>query len=183
MKKKRGFTLLELIMVLFIGSLLIVALSSVLNITIAAAGLTKAQDDRIDERVFIVQRILEDVRSSNFVCYSDDFIMNQKYQNNLGFVLQRKGIKNNDPNEHRYIGYCLRNNQLIRFVKHSNQDLEFVHFKNTQDIGENALSDAIESIEGSYFDPITKQIFLNIKIKGIKRPISTSFYCEVVYEE
>lgn len=108
--ENKGFTLVELILVLGIFSIIMLPMYSIMNLTTNAYTSLEENDELLLNARFAVEYIKKEIRSADIVV-SADKIKNLKAQDptNIGFLLVFiKGDK------HQYITYHLKDREIVR---------------------------------------------------------------------
>lgn len=103
--RKRGFTLIELIIVLGISLIVFSVLGSILNITLKTLNVSKSTDSMFNDAYFSLNYIADEV-------YSADYIIPNKNKGSLGFAILN--AMNNRDEKYRYIYYSLDGMALER---------------------------------------------------------------------
>ena len=98
---KRGFTLIELIVTVFIATILIGVFSMLVDFSFKNLEYSYTVNDNIYSGIHLFGLINDDVVKSEVVYDSSEFILNENYNNNLGFVLRIK----EKPN-YKYVYYA-----------------------------------------------------------------------------
>lgn len=172
-QSKRGFTLIELIVTIFIASILICVFSLLLDFSFKTLEYSFIANDNVDSGIHLLGLINDEVVKSEVIYKSDDFLLNESYKNNLGFVIRLK----NDTN-YTYIYYAFKDSNIWRIAINTSQsDPNKVSFKNLGDTGENSIIDNVSSIEGTSFNKGSKLISLSIEVNNSKK----EKYCTQLY--
>ena len=158
--KNRGFTLIEVILALAIASIVIIPIFSILNFCIKACNLGEQKDDLILNGRYACEFIKNEVRTADKIISTEKFPgLNEKYPSNIGFVIM---INEDNDTDCRYITYYIKDSKLVRiactrFIGKYPDQSAFV--------GHNVISEFVESIEESQFDPENSIILLDFILK------------------
>lgn len=150
MRRKRAFTLLELLLSLFIGSLIIILFAMLLDLSFKTDAFMRT--NRANEDASLVLSYLSDeIASSDRVYPKNTKVLHRSYQNAYDFILRRPGR----DTKYTYIYYALKNSSLYRIALNSNQaniNSKEIDFIKLSDKGLNPIADGIKSIDSKYSD-------------------------------
>lgn len=159
---KQGFTLIELIVTIFITSILIAVFSMLTDFSFKTLSQSYTANDNIDSSVHILGLISEEVINSEFVYSDNDFLLNKAYSNGLGFVLR---IKDNE--NYTYVYYALKDANIWRIaINTKEKNPGEVPFDDLYKVGINSIVENVVSIEGTGFNTESKLISLSIELNN-----------------
>lgn len=163
--KNKGFTLIEVILVLAISSIIIIPIFSILNFSIKACDLGEQKDDLILNGRYSMEYIKGEVKIADKIISSNKILgLNSKYPTNIGFVIMVR--EKNDI--FRYITYYVKDSKLLR-IACTNLIDEYPTQINFG--GHNTISEFVDNIEESKFDEENSMIFLDFKFKHRKEDL------------
>ncbi len=176
----RGFTLIELILVLGLSSILIVVFYTILSFTVKVGKVSEEKDEIIQNGRYAIDYIIREIRTSDKIIALDKFEnLNSKYPNNLGFVIQKEIGKD----YYKYIIYYCDFNKIRRCAV----EMEGEEYPKTYLFqGHNVIAEYICNIDNSIIDLNRKMITLDFQLGTDKEQIinlRTSVYlrCPVEY--
>lgn len=157
----RGFTVIELILVMAISSMLVLPFISILNLSNISCASTEEKDELMLNANFAIDYIKYEIKSADKIISSQKFKeLDAKYPTNIGFV-----IKINDLQEgkSRYITYYTDKDNLIRIAceKENENYPEMKDFK-----GFNEICEFVESIERNTLNGDNPTIDLDFKFNN-----------------
>ncbi len=156
--KNKGFTLIEVILVLGISSLILLPILSILDLSIKKFDRGEQKDDLLLNGRYAIEYIKDEIHMGDKIIDSSKFSgLKEKYPTNIGFVIMM-----NKEEGYRYITYHIQNNKLIRIA--CNQVKKDYPSQFGFD-GFNVVSEYIDNIEQSSFKPRQSMVFLDFKLK------------------
>ncbi|MBU5437517.1 prepilin-type N-terminal cleavage/methylation domain-containing protein [Tissierella sp. MSJ-40] len=163
-QKSRGFTLIEILLILSLISLIIISLYSVLNFCVSAWEDGNRKDEIILNGRYGIEFIKTEIKTADKIISSnkiDDF--NFTYPNNIGFVILRY-----NSNEYQYITYYLSNDKLIRITdKRVTKKYPSINTFS----GFNEICEYVDTIERTNVDFSKNMIYLNITMSYNNRKV------------
>lgn len=163
--KNEGFTLIELILSLAIGSIIIMTMFSLLRFT--AQGCIKAEneDEILLNGRYAIEYIKNEIKAADKIISIDKIKeLDKKYNDNLGFIIFKHDPNKGNGYEYNYVTYYLENNKIIRIAANrNNYGLPWA----TSFGGHNTVAEYVSSIEGTQIDFERKIIKLNFALKGV----------------
>lgn len=170
-KKRKGFTVIELLITMFISFILLGIIILLLSSSIKTFDSKEIVTKDLYEGRYILDYISGEIRSGSKI-YSIDELNFPVNNMNLGFVI--KIYENSNTN--RYIFYELKDNKLLRRGKLSKaQDIK--DLDNFNQSGTNTICENIYSIEGSGFNVDENIINISVEINEKRREkFETSLY-------
>ena len=158
--KNRGFTLIEVILALAIGSIVIIPIFSILSFCMKACDLGEQKDDLILNARYATEFIKNEIRIADKIIATEKFSgLDEKFPTNIGFVIM---IDENNDKDYRYITYYVKNSELRRIACTRDTD---EYRSQGYFAGHNVISEFVDNIEASEFDPENSIIFLNFLFK------------------
>lgn len=136
-KTRQGFTLIELVCVLAVGSILLIALTAVLQNSILVMNELEKADENYLNGSFAIDYVAQEVAAAEAVYSLDDTSVSVNLGFASGFILKMNDIK--------YITYALRGSSLNRYKTgnlHGFADSSTVQ-------GTNLLAGDVESIDST----------------------------------
>ncbi len=172
-QKKRAFTLIELIVTLFIASIIIGIFGMLLDFSFKSLDTAHTANENLDTAIHIVNLISEEINSAQEIFSDEDFILYKPYSNSLGFMLRLKKKDN-----YTYVYYAYRDGNIYRLAQNtSEEDISKVSFLNYNEIGLNIIVENVSSIEGTGYNLETDIITLDLKItNNITKEYKTQIY-------
>jgi prepilin-type N-terminal cleavage/methylation domain-containing protein len=185
LNKEKGFTLLELVLAMAIGSILFLGFYSILGFTINTYKEEVEIDDILISGQYTIEYIKKEIKQAEKIISIDKINgLKDKYPDNIGFVIMRYrpgGIEK--PDEYNYSTYYLKNNKIYRIAE--NREDDRLPIFGGQD-GHNVLAEYAISIKDTNINFEDKIVDLNFVFKGeLKNEIrfKTKIFirCPIVY--
>lgn len=170
---KRGFTLIEMLVTLFIGGLVISVFTLLLDFSIHTNEFVTSNETSEDAS-FILAYISNEINGAEKIYPINTKELNASYRENLGFIIREKL----EDSTYTYIYYAYKNNQLFRLAlnsKEENINSNSINFKYLGNTGINAIADGIVSIKSTY-DPQKSLVEIQLKLKNDPKTYSTSIF-------
>lgn len=157
LKSKKGFTLLELILVLCIGSIVIGICFSILSLSQKTNAYADRADDILYNGNFAIEYIKYEIQNADKIISADKIKdLNKLYPNNIGFaIMQIRG------KEYDYMTFFIKENKLIRIAR--NFDHEVVLLAASLS-GYNEICDYVKSFGDTSIDWDNKILNLDLEI-------------------
>ncbi len=160
-QKKKGFTLIELMVSIALVSIILLPLYNALNISVKACESGARRDDLMLNARFALEYIKLEVKSGDRILPSSAISgLNNGFKKNIGFVI----VTNIDDSFDRYTTYYVRNNRLIRVSGKQKKDSLPIY---TVFEGYNEVCESIESVNESSFDMDNKLLKIRIKMESL----------------
>lgn len=145
--QNKGFTLIELILVMAISSLIVLPLLSILDFSNKSCASTEVKDELILYANFAIDYVKYEIKSADTIISSDKIKdLNTKYPTNIGFVIR---IDDGVAEASRYVTYYTERNKLIRIACERGSEK---YPKSTDFKGFNELCEFVESINKTKFN-------------------------------
>lgn len=159
----KGFTLIELILVMAISSLIILPLISILNFSINSFISTEKKDELNLYANFAIDYVKYEIKSADTIISSDKIKdLNNKYPTNIGFVIK---IDAESEGLYRFITYYTDENKLIRIAcERESEDYP----RSAELKGFNEICEFVESIDNTTFNGENSIINLDFNLKNNK---------------
>lgn len=134
-------------------------------------------NDNIDSGIHLLGLINDEVLKSEVVYDSSDFILNENYSSNLGFVLRTKTKSN-----YTYAYYAFKDSNIWRIAFNTAEsNPKKISFKSLKNKGVNSIIENVVSIEGSRLNMESKLIDLVVEVNDSKKEIfTTQFFVQRV---
>lgn len=149
----KGFTLIELVLVMAIASIILLPILALLNLSISAWLSTEEKDELILNANFAIDFIKFEAKSADLIIDSAEIVgLNSKFPNNLGFVMRKdRAIKDQEPTMYiyNYSTYYFDGNSLIRIACEVNEE---TYPQVSRFSGYNSICEFLQSIEGSKYE-------------------------------
>lgn len=158
-RKNKGFTLIEVILVLALSSLVMMPLLSILDFSIKASTSGNEKDELILNGRYAIEYIKDEIRSADMVIPYDKVKgIKNEYKNIIKFLL----VVEEDKNIDKFITYHAKDGELIRIVSTAKKGTLPTYDKFT---GNNVICEYIHSIDESTLDLENKIIHLDFCLK------------------
>lgn len=155
----KSYTLLELIVTVFISSVIILIFSMLLDFSYKSYDYIE-NSTSYENLGFVLSYLTNEINSSDKVYTSNSFIIHPKYYSENSFVLRKDSDKG-----FKYIYFYLKRNKLYKLTLNTDiGDIKNpkVNFKNLNRLGLNIVADDIEEFEAIYNES-SKLITINVK--------------------
>lgn len=157
-KRNKGFTLIELILVLGMCSIIILPICSMLDFSLKSCEFVEEKDEVFLNARYGIEYIKEEVKSADIVVSQDKIKnLNLKYPTNIGFLLVFI-----DNEIYKYVTYHTDNGKLIRVTCDSIKGKypSYGHFK-----GYNEICRLVDNIGNTKLDKENGMINLDFNFK------------------
>lgn len=164
-KRNGGFTLLELILSLAIGSIVILTMFSLLGFTVSGCIKAQSEDEILLNGRHAIEYIKKEIKSGDKIISIDKIKeLDEKYEDNIGFIIFKYDPNESEGYKYNYVTFYLKDNKIFRIAANrNNHGLP----KSTSFSGYNVVAENVSSIEGTHIDFERKIIRLNIKLKDV----------------
>lgn len=155
----KSYTLLELIVTVFISSVIILIFSMLLDFSYKSYDYIE-NSTSYENLGFVLSYLTNEINSSDKVYTSNSFIIHPKYYSENSFVLRKDSDKG-----FKYVYFYLKRNKLYKLTLNTDiGDIKNpkVNFKNLNRLGLNIVADDIEEFEAIYNES-SKLITINVK--------------------
>lgn len=179
MKGKNGFTLIELMIFMYISSILILAFYSIVASAVKTTSSLESNEEIMQNGTYCIEYMKREIKSAEKIISKDkikDF--NVKYKNSFGFVIQLRESKI----AFNYVTYYFKNGKIMRDAGKSSSS-----YPNASVLGgSNEVARYIKSISGSKVDFDKKKITMCLNLgsdKGKEKVVKTEvkIRCPVDY--
>ena len=162
-KSNRGFTLIELICGLCIGSIVIGICLSILSFSSKSNSFADGADEILYSGNYTMEFIKYEMQNLDKIipCHMIKDL-NELYPNNIGFV----GMEYKEGNKCTYFTYYIKNNTLTRLAREIDRDVIMVGGSFS---GYNDLCEYVESFGETSIDWDNKILYLDIKLSHNSR--------------
>lgn len=158
-QKNKGFTLIELILVLAIASIIFLPLYSILNLTSKTCALGEEKDELLLNARYGIEYVKNEIKSADIVVSADKIKnLKAKYPGNIGFLLVFI-----DGKSYKYVSYYSENGKLVRIACDS---VEGKYPSSTDFSGHNQVCRLVEDVSTSRLDVENKMIYLDFNFKS-----------------
>ncbi|MCK9442983.1 MAG: prepilin-type N-terminal cleavage/methylation domain-containing protein [Tissierellaceae bacterium] len=158
-RKNKGFTLIEVILVLALSSLIMLPLLSILDFSIKASTSGNEKDELILNGRYAIEYIKDEIRSADVIMPSNKIKgIENEYRNIIGFILVIKEDKNTD----KFVTYHAKGGEIIRIVNTAKKGTLPPYNTFT---GNNAICEYVHSIDETFLDLENKIIHLDFCLK------------------
>lgn len=157
--KSRGFTLIEMILVLAIGSIVTLSICTLLDFSIKTCDIGEQKDDLILNGRYGIEYIKNEIRLADKIISTKKIKgLDSKYVTNLGFIVMIA----EDSGSYRYITYYIKNSNLVRIACTRLTD----QYPNKDNFGgHNTICEFIHNTGESKFEPDQSMVFLDFNLK------------------
>jgi len=157
--RNRGFILMELILYIAIGSIIVLAMFSMMNFTIRVYKRGQNEDEILLHGRHAIEYIKKEIKSADKIFSSKKIPdLDEKYEDNIGFVIFR--FDPDDPRgyKYNYVTFYREDNKLVRIAANrTNETLP----RASSFGGFNTVAEYVASIRDTYIDFETKTVYLN----------------------
>jgi prepilin-type N-terminal cleavage/methylation domain-containing protein len=175
-RKHKGFTLIEVILALFISSIIIIPIFSILDFSIKSCAKGDEKDQLMMNGRYAIEYIKNEIKAADRIIVSDKIEwINKKFPNNMGFVIL-KIREENTFDKYTYILYHQKNDNIVRvsynLANNKYPEPNFAH-------GNNDLCEFLDSISNTKIDIENSIIYLELDFKhdsGEKLKIKSDIY-------
>lgn len=167
LKNNRGFTLIELICGLCIGSIVIGICLSMLTFSSRSNAFAERRDELLYNGNFALEFMKFEIQNADKIIPSHQIKdLNDLFSNNIGFV----GMEYKSSNKSSYFTYYIKNNTLTRIGREIDSDLIMVGGAFS---GYNDICEYVESFGETNIDWDNKILYLELKVSD--KTIENSF--------
>ncbi len=185
-KKDSGFTLIELILALSIGSIVLLSLYSILNFTMNVCKAREGEDEVLLNGRYAIEYIKREIECAEEIIdikleiFSE---IDEKYEENIGFIIMRYEPEATGGKKYNYSTYYIRNNKIYRIAANTQNDQ---YPRGSMFGGHNVIAEYVVSFNNTNIDFDTRLIDLCLafkKDKGQEISFNTKIKvrCPVVY--
>lgn len=162
MSKENGFTLIEVILSLAIGSILVLSFYSALDFTTNTCKLEEENDEIMLNGQYAIEYIKVEMKQAEKIISIDCFEnLKNEYSDNLGFVIMK--YNPNETYKYNYSTYYFKNNKIYRIAENRRDDILPT---NSSFGGHNLLARNVVSIDETNINFDTKIVDLNFVLEG-----------------
>ena len=159
-QKNRGFTLIELMLVLAISSIIMVPTCSILKLSIKTCEIGEQRDELMLNGRHAIEYIKNEIKSADMIVAQKKIrALNIKYPTNIGFLLVY--FEKNDIYE--YVTYHTEDGDLIRVTCRIGKERYPSYSSFT---GNNVVSKLTDSISNTRLDTENNMIYLDFDLKS-----------------
>lgn len=180
-QRNKGFTLIELILVLGICSIIVLPIYSILDYSLRACDIGEEKDELLLNAIHGIEYIKNEIRSADIIVPQYKIKnLKLKYPTNIGFLLVFI-----DENIYKYVTYHSDKGKLLRVSCDSIKDKypSYTHFK-----GYNEICRMVDNINNSELDTENKMIYLDFNFKSeskkelsLNMKLETYIRCRIDY--
>ena len=164
LRNKKGFTLLELLCCICIGSIVIGICLSMLTYSSKSNVSAEQTDELLYNGNFAMEYIKYEIQNADKVIATNSVQdLNSMFPNNIGLVVMEYQPKYSGIDKYVYFTYYIQNNRLYRLSKRFDAEVPISGAALTE---KNELCDSIESFGDTYIDWDNKMLYLDLKICG-----------------
>ena len=162
LRNKCGFTLMELICVLCIGSIIIGVCFSMLIISQKSNSFAEDTDELLYSGNFAIEYIKNEIQNADKIIATDKIKdLNELYPNNIGIVgMEYQPDYTTSKNKYVYFTYYIENNSLFRLARRFEGEMPLVGMALTES---NELCGYLKSFEDTTVDWDNKILYLDLK--------------------
>lgn len=182
-RKSDGFTLIEVILVLFISSIIIIPIFSILDFSIKSCAKGDEKDQVMMNGRYAIEYIKNDIKSADKIVSLDKIEgLDKKFPNNIGFVI----LKINEESisdKYTYILYYQKNSSIVRIAYNLVNEK---YPKASFNYGSNELCEFADCINNTKIDIENSIIYLELDFKhnsGERLRLKSDIYirCPIEY--
>lgn len=161
-QRNRGFTLMELVLVLGLSSVLILCLYNLLGFTMNTCKKVEDKDKLLLNGRHSIEFIKDEIKAADMIISSEKFSgLKIRYPTNIGFVILKiDRDKDYKPIEYRYSTFYTNKDKIVRIAcsRISERYPSYSYFS-----GNNTLCEFSESILNTEFIPEDNMIYLDLR--------------------
>lgn len=158
-QRNKGFTLIELILVLGICSIIILPVYSILGFSLRSYTIGEEKDEIFLNARYGIEYIKNEIKSADIVVSPDKIEkFNTQYPTNIGFLLVFI-----DDKIYKYVTYYTKDEKLIRITCDSIKDK---YPRHNHFVGNNEVCRFVDTIENTKFDKENGMINLDFIFKA-----------------
>lgn len=161
-QKSKGFTLIELVLVVALSSVLIISLYSLLDFSTKCCLKGDRKDKLLLNGRYSIEFIKDEIKAADMIISSEKFKdLTLKYPTNIGFVIL-KIYREETPIRYNYITYHTNKDKIVRVActRIDNKYPTYSYFS-----GNNALCELAYSILNTKFIPEDNMIYFDLKFR------------------
>lgn len=183
LKDRKGFTLMELICGLCIGSIVIGICFSILSISQKTNVFAEETDDLLYNGNFAIEYVRYEIQNADKIISSDKIKdLNKLHSNNIGLVIMEYQPLSENSLKYVYITYAIEDNKLWRYSRRFDSEVELIAQVLT---GKNEICEYVISFGDTSIDWNNGILYLDLDI-GDKKFIQNfkttiSLNCELDY--
>ena len=165
-QKNKGFTLIEILLVITICSIIILPLYAILNTSSNIFKSSKEKDEVILNAKHAIEYLKREIRASDMIIAHHKIKgLKDKYPENIGFVLVIEEERDNPEkiSVYKYVTYHVKDNKLVR-IACEGRELKYPSKDELQ--GHNEICRMIESMSNTNFDIENSMIKLDFDFKS-----------------
>lgn len=184
-KNRRGFSLIEVILVICLSSILLITAYSILHLANNTLSFAESEDEILLNGRFITDYIKNEIKESDLVISSNKISnLDTMYPSNIGFVvMQDKGEGYSPINErYNFFTYYLNGDRLIRIAYNKSSNI----YPDVSKLsGFNELCVGVLSMDGTNLDFNRKLLQLSISLGNGSREVhcfKTTLYLATILD-
>lgn len=157
LKSRKGFTLMELVCGLCIGSIILGICYSLLLFSLKTNIFSDEADDLLYNGNFAIEYLKHEIQNADKIIVSDkikDF--KRLYPNNIGFVIMEHRVL---TDEYSYSTYIIKENKLVRIAREFEKE---INLNAAALAGYNEISEDISSFGNTNVDWDNKLLYLDL---------------------
>lgn len=171
LKSKRGFSVIEGILVICLSSILLATAFSILQLTNTTSSFAESEDEIMLNGRFVTDYIRSEIKESDIIISSNKITnLDTMYPSNIGFVLLEDKGEGYSPINERYgfFTYYLNGDRLIRIAYNKGTK---VYPDASKLSGHNELCVGVLSMDGTNLDFNNKLLELSITLGNGSRKV------------
>ena len=168
-QRSKGFSLMEIIMVLGLSSLVLLTIVSILRFTTNISTIVESQDEVMLYGRYAIDYIKEEIKGSDLIISSEKFSnLDTIYPTNIGFVIMEDRGESFTSDRYNFFTYYLKGDNLIRLAynKHTK-----VYPEPSKLSGFNVLCEGVLSMEGTDIDFDNKLLKIELSLGSKQKEV------------
>ncbi len=162
LRNKKGFTLLELLCTICIGSIVVGICLSMLTYSSKSNVSAEQTDELLYNGNFAIEYMKYEIQNADKIIDCENVpALNSLYPNNIGLVVMEYQPKYSGVDKYVYFTYYIQNNRLYRLSKRFDGEVAIIGEALTE---KNELCESIESFGDTYIDWDNKMLYLDLEI-------------------
>ncbi|MFA7411550.1 MAG: prepilin-type N-terminal cleavage/methylation domain-containing protein [Tissierellaceae bacterium] len=159
-RRCKGFTLIELVLVIALSSMIMLPLLNMLDFSIKASTIGNEKDELLLNGRYAIEYVKNEIKSADMILPSSKLMgLKATYKTNIGFII----MVEESANQNKFITYHTKDGKLIRIAASARKGNYPLYSALS---GFNEISEYMDSIGNSRLDLDKKMIFLDFGLRS-----------------